>query len=146
MTMMNTRMGGADAARKDRLLSTESSQARLTFRRADLPAVRRFATAFGAHAGMGVQRLADFVLAVSEAAACAVSHGPCTARLWLWTTGSRVFGEIRGDGMLLGVGARAVEQGEAEALRRSLLARICDNARVDDEPQGVTVVFSITIA
>ena len=67
-------------------LSSARSIAEKTFRLADIPAIRRFATMFGARAGMGPVRLADFVLAVSEAAACATCHGPCTARLRLWTT------------------------------------------------------------
>ncbi len=130
----------------EHLLSAEYSLARLAFRRADLPAVRRFATAFATRAGMGGIRLADFVLAVNEAAACAVSHGPCTARLRLWTMGARVFCEIRGDGMLLEHGPRLAGQAGAEALRRHLLRRICDHARVEAEPYGVTVRFSITVA
>lgn len=120
--------------------------ARLTFRRADLPVVRRFATEFAARAGIGTRAtLHDFVLAVSEAAACAVSHGPCTARLQLWMMGARVFCEIHADGMLVGHGPRAAEQGDAEALRRYLLRRICDHARVDAGPDGVTVRFLLTV-
>lgn len=141
---MNTRMRNPNPGQGESLLSAEYSLARLTFRRADIPTVRRFATTFGARAGMETAALADFVLAVSEAAACAVSHGPCTARLRLWKAGTRVFGEIRGDGMLLGHGPRAVEQGDAEALRRRLLQRVCDHARVESGPYGVTVRFSIT--
>ncbi len=130
----------------EHLLSAEFSLARLAFRRADLPVVRRFAAAFATPAGMGGIRLADLVLAVSEAAACAVSHGPCTARLRMWTMGTRVFCEVRGDGMLLGHDPRATGQGDAEALRRHLLHRICDHARVQAGPSGVTVRFSMTIA
>ena len=55
-----------------------------SFRQGDVPAVRRFTRAFGARAGLGPGRLSDFVLAVSEASACATAWGPCTARLRLW--------------------------------------------------------------
>jgi hypothetical protein len=144
--MANTRMRGPGADHGERVLLAESSVAKLSFRRADVPAVRRFAAEFGTRAGLGPARLSDFVLAVSEAAACAVSHGPCTARLRLWTTGARVFGEIRSDGMLLGHGPRAVEQGDAEAMRRRLLQRICDHAGVETGPYGVTARFSFSIA
>lgn len=144
--MVSSRIRGAGPGHEQDLLSAEFSLARLTFKRADLPVVRRFATAFATRAGMAGTRLGDFVLAVSEAAACAVSHGPCTARMRLWTTGARVHGEIRGDGMLLGHGPRAVEQGDAEALRRHVLQQICDHARVETGPYGVTVRFSITVA
>ena len=144
--MVNTRMRGHNPLHEERLLSTDCSLARLAFRRADIPAVRRVAAAFGMRAGMGSPALADFVLAVSEAAACAVSHGPCTARLRLWQAGPRVFGEIRGDGILLGHGPRAVEQSDADGMRRRLLRRICDHALVESGPHGVTVRFSITVA
>jgi len=145
-TMANGQSHGLPAGQDEHLLSAEYSLARLTFRRADLPDVRRFATAFAARAGIEAgTRLADFVLAVNEAAVCVVSHGPCTARLRLWTTGARVLCEIHGDGMLLGHGPRATEQSDAEALRRHLLQRICDHARVEAGPQGVTARFSITV-
>jgi hypothetical protein len=144
--MASARIRGRGAGPGEHLLSAEFSLARLTFKRADLPVVRRFGTAFGARAGMGGIRLTDFVLAVSEAAACAVSHGPCTATLRLWTTGTRVLCEIRGDGVLLGHGPRAAEQGDAEALRRHVLHQICDHARVETGPYGVTVRFSIAVA
>jgi hypothetical protein len=138
---------GLNAAHDKSLFSAERSLARLTFRRADLPAVRRFTAAFAARAGIArSSRLTDLVLAVNEGAACAVSHGPCTAMLRLWTTGTRVFCEIRGDGMLLGYGPRAAVQGDAEALRRRVLQQICDHAQVDAGPHGVTVRFSITVA
>lgn len=143
--MVNTRMHGTEPGHEERLLSTDYTLARLTFRRADIPSVRPFAAAFGVRAGMGSPALADFVLAVSEAAACSVSHGPCTARLRLWQAGPRVFCEVRGDGILLGQGPRAVERSDAEALRRRLLRRICDHARVESGSHGVTVRFSITI-
>jgi len=144
--MANTRMRGPDTDHGQRLFSAQCSVAKLSFRRTDVPAVRRFAAEFGARTGMGTARLADFVLAVSEAAACAVSHGPCTARLRLWAAGARVFGEVCSDGMLLGDGPRAVEQGDAAALRRRLLQRICDHARVEAGPYGVTARFSFSIA
>ena len=72
-----------------------------TFRRDDVPAVRRLAEAFGARAGLGSARLADYVLAVSEAATCATAWGPCIARVRLWMTGRRVFCEVRGNAMIM---------------------------------------------
>ena len=142
---MNTRMHSPSAYARDRLFSAECSMARLSFRQADVPAVRRFAIVFGARCGMSADRLADFVLAVSEAAACTVSHGPCTATLRLCTTGARVICESRGDSMLFGHGPRAVGQGGADALRRRLLRRVCDHASIEAGPHGVTVRFSMTV-
>jgi hypothetical protein len=142
---MNTRMRGGNAA-DGQLLATACSLAAKTFRRADIPAIRRFATLFGARAGMSAARLGDFMLAVSEAAACATSNGPCTARLRLWTTELHAMCEIRGDGVLFGQGPGAARRGDVEALRRWLLRQLCDHVSVDDDPQGVTVRFSMTVA
>jgi hypothetical protein len=144
--MADTRIRDESPACGERLLATECSVAKLTFRRRDVPAVRHFARAFGARLGMRSARLSDFALAASEAAACAVSHGPCAARMRLWTTGARVCCEIRGDGIRLGHGPRAVEHGDADAMRRRLLERICDHASVESGPYGITVSFSMTVA
>jgi hypothetical protein len=97
---------------------------------------------FGARVGMRAVRLSDFVLAVSEAAACTVAGGPCTARLRLWTTGHRVFCEVRGDGLSHRGPGR---QDEAEMMRRTLLHRLCDYASVQAGPDGVTVLAAISL-
>jgi hypothetical protein len=80
-----------------------------TFRPDDVSAVRRFAESFGARAGLLPARLADFVLAGSEAAACATAWGPCITRVRLWMTGRRAFCEVRGDAMIM----RRATQGSA---------------------------------
>jgi len=114
-----------------------------TFLQSDLPAIRRFAAAFGAGAGIKAGRRADFVLAVSEAAACALAYGPCSARLRLWTVGKRALGEIDADETLLRQGPPGVRQDGAETLRRWLLRQLCDDVSVEPGPHGVTVRFSV---
>jgi hypothetical protein len=143
---MNTQMRGPNAGRGRPVLPVARALAERTFRHAEVPAVRRFAAAFGTRAGMGVAMLSDFVQAVSEAAACAVAQGPCTARLRLWTTENRAFCEVRGDGMLLADGPRGARLGDAERLRRWLLRRLCDHVSVESGPQGVRVLLSMTVA
>lgn len=142
---MGTRMRGPYASSEHPLAVARSLLER-TFRRPDLPAVRRVATVFAASAGMGKTQLGDFVQAVSEAAACAVAHGPCTARLRLWTMGSRALCEISGDGMLRTDSLRVARQGDAETLRRWLLHRLCDHASVQSGPHGVSVLFVMTVS
>ena len=116
-----------------------------TFRQSDLPAIRRFAAEFGARAGVEAGRHADFVLAVSEAAACALSYGPCSTRLRLWTGGTHAFGEIYADEMMLPQGPRGVRQDGAETLRRWLLRQLCDDVSVEPGPHGATVRFSVML-
>jgi hypothetical protein len=140
--MMNTRMRNWRATDGQLALGGAHTLAERTFRQVDIPSVRRFALEFGTRAGMRAARLSDFVLAVSEAAACAVTRGPCTARLRLWASGPRVFWETHGDGLSdRGPG----RPDEAEALRRRLLRQLCDYASVETGPDGVTVLASIGV-
>jgi hypothetical protein len=143
--MMNTRMRNWRATDGQLALGGAHSLAERTFRQGDIPSVRRFATEFGARAGMGAARLSDFVLAVSEAAACAVTRGPCTAKLRLWASGPRVFWETHGDGLADRGPGGPGRPDEAEALRRRLLRQLCDYACVESGPDGVTVLASIGV-
>ena len=141
--MMNTRMRDWRATERQQPMAGVHSLAERTFRQADIPSVRRFAVEFGARAGLRSARLSDFVLAVSEAAACTVAGGSRTARLRLWTTGPRVFCEAHGDSLSQhGPGG----QDEAERLRRRLLHRLCDYASVQAGPDGVTVLASLSVS
>lgn len=146
MRPMSTRMRGQGASSGHAVVPVAGSLAEQTFRQPDIPAIRRLAAAFGARAGMGTAQRGDFVQAVSEAAACAVAQGPCTARLRLWTSDGRAYCEISGDGMLMTDGARGAPQGDAERLRRWLLRRLCDHVSVASGPAGVTVLLSMTVA
>lgn len=142
---MNTRMRGPYASRGHSVLPVARELTEQTFRQRDIPGLRRVAAVFGTRAGMGPGRLHDFVQAVSEAAACTVAQGPCTARARLWTMGSRVFCEMSGDGTLRADGPLGGPQRDEERLRRWLLPRLCDHASVMSGPQGVTVLLSMKI-
>jgi hypothetical protein len=143
--MMNTRMRDWRVSDGQMALGGAHSLAERTFRRGDIPSVRRFAMEFGTRAGLGAARLSDFVLAVSEAAACTVTRGPCTAKLRLWASGARVFCEARGDGLSDRGPGGPGRPDEAEALRRRLLRQLCDYACVESGPDGVTVLTSIGV-
>jgi hypothetical protein len=134
----------------DRLsLSMPQSLAERAFRQGDVPAVRRFTRAWGARAGIGPARLADFVLAVSEAAACATAVGPCMTRVRLWVAGPRAFCEVRGDGVLRQAagGTRTVSRpGEEEALRRWVLRQLSDHVSVASGQDGMRVLLSMSAA
>jgi hypothetical protein len=144
---MKPRMRGTDASSGHPLSPVPRFLVEQAFRQPDIPAVRRVAAAFASRAGMGTAQLSDFVQAVSEAAGCAVAQGPCTARLRLWMMGSRALCEITGDGVLQADGPRRVRRpGEAEALRRWLLRRLCDHVSVLAGRDGVRVILSMTVA
>lgn len=146
---MNTQMRGWQTSEGRVPLSDTRGPAEQAFRQGDVPAVRRFTWAFGTRAGIGAARLADFVLAVSEAAACATAVGPCIARVRLWVAGTRAFCEVRADGMLMrrGRGARPVGvAGEEEALRRWVLRQLSDHVSVASGSDGVRVLLSMNVA
>jgi hypothetical protein len=142
---MDTCMRGWNAGSGPMLLPGGHSLTEKVFRHTDIPAVRCSATSFGARAGMGSAKLADFVLAVSEAAACATGQGPCTARLRLWTAGARAFCEIHGDCRVLRREPDGSRPGDAETMRRRLLQQVCDHVRLESAPDGVTVSFWMTV-
>jgi hypothetical protein len=146
---MNTRMPGWQTSDGQLPLSTPRGLAERAFRRGDIPAVRQFARAFGARTGIESARLADFVLAVNEAAVCATVWWPCTARVRLWVTGTRAFCDVRGDGILVRRSSRGGwpggRRGEEEALRRWVLRQISDHVSVASGPDGVRVLLSMTV-
>jgi hypothetical protein len=141
---MSARTGGWRSG-SGRLPLPDTSLAEQTFGQSDLPAIRRFAAEFGARAGVEAGRHTDFVLAVSEAAVCALAYGSCSARLRLWTVGTRAYGEIYADDMPLRQGPRGARHDGAETLRRWLLRQLCDDVSVEPGPHGVTVRFSVVL-
>jgi hypothetical protein len=146
---MNTRIRGLQAWDSRLPQGVPQRLTERAFRQGDVPAVRRFAQAFGVRTGIGPGPLTDFVLAVSEAAACATAVGPCTARVRLWMTGRRAFCEVRGNGMLRR-SARGIRPGgrpgEEEALRRRVLKQLSDYVCVASGPDGVCVLLSMRVA
>jgi hypothetical protein len=146
---MNVRMPGGQTSDGRLPLSPPRWLAERAFRRGDIPVVRQFTRTFVARTGIESARLADFVLAVNEAAACATVWWPCTARVRLWMTGTRAFCEVRGDGMLVRRSSRGGwpcgRLGEEEALRRWVLRQISDHVSVASGPDGVRVLLSMTV-
>src|ERR1700761_1868479 len=145
---MNTNMRKRDGRGSDdgRPGSGAPAVAERAFRQGDVPAVRRFTRAFGNRAGIGAARLTDFVLAVSEAAACATGVGPCTARVRLWMAGGRAYCEVHGDGLLLQRSARGPRIGEEEAMRRRVLRQLSEFVSIASGPDGVRVRLSGRVA
>jgi hypothetical protein len=159
---MDTRMRGRRASDGRRPAAEPCWLAERSFRPDDAPAVRRFAGAFGARAGLRPARLSDFVLAASEAVACAAAWGPCITRVRLWITGRRAFCEVRGDAMMA---RRATEgtawqgaacrhgtacpgglPGEEAALRGQVLRQVSDYVSVASGPDGAWVLLSMSVA
>ena len=165
--LMDTRMRGWRASDGGLPVVESSWLTERTFGPGDVPAVRRFAEAFGARAGLRPARLTDFVLAASEAVACGTAWGPCLTRVRLWMTGRRAFCEVRGDAMMRrrvtpgtgwqgaacghgGGGHRTARSeglhGEEAALRRWVLRQVSDYVSVASGPDGESVLLSMRVA
>ena len=169
---MDTRRRGWRASDGRRPVVESRLLAERTFSQDEVAAVRRFAEVFGARAGLRSARLTDFVLAASEAVACATAWGPCVTRVRLWLTGRRAFCEVRGDAMML---RRATQgsawqgaacghaspghagtvpgtarpdglHGEEAALRRWVLRQVSDYVSVASGPDGPWVLLSMSVA
>ena len=123
-----------------------TSSAEQTFDQSDLPAIRRFAAEFGARAGIEAGRHADFVLAVSEAAACALAYGPCSARLRLWTTPGGAHCEVHGGRWISEEHPSAIRLDDTDSLRLWLVWQICSDVALSHGPDGTTVRLSMDAA
>ena len=139
--LMDTRGRGWRPGDGGRPLAESRWLAERMFRQDDVPAVRGFAQAFGARAGLGPARLADFVLAASEAAACAIAWGPCITRVRIWKSGRRAFCEVRGGAMIVrrarqGTTWRSAARGHGAAARGAAARRAAwpGGARRGTEP------------
>jgi hypothetical protein len=122
-----------------------------TFRRGDAPEVRRFAQAFGSRAGLGGGQLPDFVLAVNEAAACAIARRPGTARVRLRVSGARVYCEVQSDAPVTrdhrteGLQQSGRRGEEEEELRRQVLRQVCDYFWIAFRPEGTWVMLTMAV-
>lgn len=117
----------------------------MTFRLDDLPGMRDIARAYGARAGLDDAKLTDFVLAFSECAANALSHGGDTASLRLWVAGDHLFCEVQGGRWVIRQRPVAIPPDDVESLRLWVLQRVCDDVTVSIGSDGTTVLFSMAV-
>ena len=117
----------------------------MTFRLNDLPGMRDIARAYGAGAGLGDDRLTDFVLAFNECAANALCHGDDGASLRLWVAGDHLFCEIHGGRWVIRQRPVAIPPDDVESLRLWVLQRVCDDVTVSIGADGTTVLFSMEV-
>jgi Histidine kinase-like ATPase domain len=116
-----------------------------TFRLDDLPGMRDIARAYGASAGLGAARLTDFVLAFSECAANALTHGGDEACLRLWVAGDHLFCEVQGGRWMLRQRSLVIPPDDVESLRLWVLQRVCDDVTVSICSDGTTVLFTMAV-
>jgi anti-sigma regulatory factor (Ser/Thr protein kinase) len=114
----------------------------LTFSREDLVHVRR-AVAHDAHrAGLGANRTADLVLAVTELATNSLRHGGGRGVLRTWREDGAMVSEVRDDGLIgdLLVGRRRPGPDDEGGRGVWMANQLCDLVQVRSSSSGGTVV------
>jgi hypothetical protein len=134
---------GLDSARRAaRIRQGAPARHEGTFGVDDLPALRRLAAEHGRRAGLDPGRLADFVLAVNEAATNAICRGGAQARLRLWQSGDDVGCEVRG-GNWVPAGQPQTVPDDTESLRLWVVWQVCSEVDLSYGPDEMTVRLSI---
>ena len=95
-----TAPAGVLAAGEDDLPPVPAEARRLTFGREEIAGLRRIAAAYARDAGLGDDRSADLVLAVSEIATNSVIHGGGAGQLAIWLEPRAVVCEVRDAGRI----------------------------------------------
>jgi anti-sigma regulatory factor (Ser/Thr protein kinase) len=103
-----------------------------------LGAARAFATRVALAAGLGGDRLADFLLAVGELAANSVSHGGGRGVLRIWTDSGHLVGEVADRGRLTDplAGRRRPAPGRIGGRGLLIVHSVADLVRVYSGPDG----------
>ncbi len=85
---------------EDDLPAAPGEAERVSFGRDDMGTVRRLVSGRARQAGLGPERVADLVLAVSEVATNSVIHGGGEGTLWLWRDADALVCEVRDRGRI----------------------------------------------
>ncbi len=120
----------------------------LTFRVADLPAVRDHAAARARRRGMTEDCVGNVLLAVNEVATNAVTHGSGRARMRLWDHHESLVVEIHDTGHWVprttpGIVPPRVHATSGMGLWVSRM--LSDDIRFDTGPRGTTVTMSFQV-
>lgn len=92
--------GTAAGSFEDPLPEPEVSPFELAFDPGPLGAVRNVVARHAAHAGLGMSRMTDFVLAVNEVATNSLCHGGGKGMLRMWDDGEALVCEVRDRGRI----------------------------------------------
>lgn len=113
----------------------------LTFGPGDTGAVRQFVFGHAAHAGLGVDRVTDLVLAADEISTNSLRHGGGLGTVGVWPEGDEVVCEIRDGGRisepLAGRRRPSVEGGDGRGLW--LANQLCDLVQIRPTETGGVV-------
>jgi len=116
--------------------------ATMTVEITELAAVRRFAAALGAAAGLSEDRAADLVIAVGELAANTVEHAGGTGRLAIWVEDGRVVCQVTDAGHVTDpMAGRLPVPPDAPTGGRGLVLvnQLCDLVRIHTWPGATTI-------
>lgn len=121
--------------------------AQIDFGAGGLWGIRRQATAAATEAGMRPARIADLVVAVSEAVTNSLRHGGGSGQVFLWRDGLELLCEIRDQGRVSDPMAGRRRPGIAEPSGRGLwlMNQLCDLVQIRALPDGQVVRLHVLI-
>ena len=133
------------AAGEDDLPPAPGGARRLSFGRTDLAGVRRLAAGYARDAGLGDQRCADLVLAVSEVATNSVLHGGGAGSMAIWLEPGAVLCEVRDAGRISDplVGRARPGPGQRGGHGMWLVNAICDLVQLRSLAGGSVVRLTV---
>jgi anti-sigma regulatory factor (Ser/Thr protein kinase) len=104
-------------------------------------AIRQAASAVAADAGVSSARIADLVVAVSEAVANSVRHGGGSGRIAVWREGRRFLAQIRDAGRITDPLAGRIRPSMEAVSGRGLwiMNQLCDLVQVRSLPDGQVI-------
>jgi anti-sigma regulatory factor (Ser/Thr protein kinase) len=111
------------------------------FHEASCRTIRRAASAVAADAGVSSDRIADLLVAVSEAVANSVRHGGGSGRISLWREGRRFLAQVRDSGRITDPLAGRVRPSMEQVGGRGLwmMNQLCDLVQIRALPDGQVV-------
>lgn len=121
---------------------------RLTFGQHDVGSVRRLAASYAIKAGLGEDRAADVMLAVSELATNSVLHGGGEGEIALWSEPGAIVCDVSDSGRIDDVlaGRRRPEPGRLDGRGIWIVNQVCDLVQVRSVPGGNVVRVQVRAA
>jgi anti-sigma regulatory factor (Ser/Thr protein kinase) len=111
------------------------------FRSASTKTIRQAASAIAADAGVPPARIADLVVALSEAVANSVRHGGGSGRIAVWREGRRFLAQVRDAGRITDPLAGRIRPSIDQVSGRGLwlMNQLCDLVQVRLFPDGQVI-------
>ncbi|MBA2505295.1 MAG: sensor histidine kinase [Thermoleophilaceae bacterium] len=130
------------------LPTPDGEPTRLTFGRSDVSSIRRLAASYATSAGLGDERAADVMLAISELATNSVVHGGGEGEIALWKEPGSLVCEVSDSGTITDIlaGRRRPDPAGENGRGIWIVNQVCDLVQVRSAPGGSVVRVQLRAA